>query len=120
MTEKNSLWSASLYSGGQLKLQLVWHNVRASYFSFLCSVYPLITLFSSLFQDSIVQFVAFARQVESQAVASMKEDITYGDIPDEFRGQKCCNSSLIQVVSLVELHCTHFVPYFLTHFQGSE
>ena len=34
--------------------------------------------------------MGFARQVQSQAVASMKEDITYGDIPDEFRGQHEC------------------------------
>ena len=38
-------------------------------------------------QESVLQFVEFASRVESEAVASMKEDISYGDIPDEFKGQ---------------------------------
>ncbi len=38
-------------------------------------------------QESVQQFNEFSRLVEAKAVASMKEDITYGDIPDRFRGQ---------------------------------
>lgn len=34
----------------------------------------------------MLQFTEFASLVETHAVASMKEDIAYGDIPDEFKG----------------------------------
>ena len=30
----------------------------------------------------------FAAQVEAQTVASMKEGITYGDMPEEFKGER--------------------------------
>ena len=35
--------------------------------------------------EAIQQFAEFAESVHRQAVSSMKEDITYGNIPDEFR-----------------------------------
>ena len=37
-------------------------------------------------QEHIDQFVEFAQLVEAQALASMKEDLAFGDIPDEFKG----------------------------------
>ena len=36
--------------------------------------------------DLIGQFSEFAERVEKEAVASMMEDIGYGEIPQEFRG----------------------------------
>ena len=33
-----------------------------------------------------MQFMDFAREVDAQAVASMKEDRVYGDIPEKFKG----------------------------------
>jgi len=39
-------------------------------------------------QDGIAQFREFAEWVEREAIASMKEDISYGEIPEEFKGQE--------------------------------
>ena len=33
-----------------------------------------------------MQFTEFAQLVDAQEMASMKEDIVYGDIPEEFKG----------------------------------
>ena len=38
-------------------------------------------------QDQITLLQGFARRVERAAVQSMKDDITYGEVPDEFKGQ---------------------------------
>ena len=56
-------------------------------------------------QESIGQFAEFAELVEAKALASMKEDIAYGDIPDRFKGQ------INTVISddLVQLHNTSFL-----------
>ncbi len=37
-------------------------------------------------QESITQLTEFASRVQSEAIAAMKEDMSYGDIPEEFKG----------------------------------
>ena len=37
-------------------------------------------------QDYISHLVEFAGQVESEAIAAMREDVSFGDIPEEFKG----------------------------------
>jgi len=42
-----------------------------------------------LYNQAVVEsFVEFSRMVETEAVKSMKEDLAYGDIPEEFKGIK--------------------------------
>ena len=50
-------------------------------------------------QESIAQLEEFAARVEQAAVDSMKEDISYGDIPEEFRGQSTQCSLVLTAVS---------------------
>lgn len=56
-------------------------------------------------EETIVQFRDFALRVSEAAVVSMKEDLSYGEIPDEFKGQR--------------LECTsNYVPSFQLQGQG--
>ena len=36
----------------------------------------------------VESFVEFSRLVEAEAVKSMKEDLAYGNIPDDFKGRQ--------------------------------
>lgn len=66
-----------------------------------------------LLQESLKQFTEFAQMVETQAVASMKEDITYGDIPDEFKGQNTQPLSYNATPLFSLFHCPTISPSFL-------
>lgn len=46
------------------------------------------------------RFIEFAQLVESHAVESMKEDIIYGTIPDEFKGISNSQSDISNGASL--------------------
>ena len=65
--------------------------------TFICCVY--------LSQDAIAQFQDFVNRLEHEAIASMKEEITYGNIPDEFRGAVQCVMFVYMCVNVCMCVC---------------
>ena len=58
-----------------------------------------------------MHFMEFAKMVEDQAAVSLAKDRTYGDIPDDFKGQLPTNFGVfLLIISLLGhhdgIHCT--------------